>query len=480
MIARKKKEEKNMMHKKMLLIGALVAILMVSTVFGAYLTYKGFVEIYGTKYPLGIVELETHGLHPIEGLEAGEQHIGEIRVWTYSNNSELVLQLQQLSQIVTNFRSFTVKVCLPLDIIFVVDVTGSMTLYMATVKAKLIELMGVLVAMNPCPVEVGVVAFKDYAPQTTSIALTNNYAAVETFINGLTAQSGAGIAQSHYLGFEKALELFHGVTDWLTHDRVVVFVSDAQAGFADVPEWDHAQAAAWALANEGVKIHSVLCGGPTEEPELTELKYYSGISAGNFIINETRIVPGVTRDPTWIVKLTPITPFDSFRMKLNSSTPTMKKGYYSFQIFVDYFCKAVPWHEYFMCELSAHLEHAELPPYTPPPPPPEKIPPRIEITLGCAPISVKIGSPIIFNWIIPNLEPDVTPTSVKLYWQAPATPPPGALLYTGTMFPADYTGSKTYPAIAPAGTWYVWLYYEFTWNGNAYTTGAFAMFTVTP
>jgi len=468
------------MKKKMLLIGALVATLMVSTVFGAYLTYKGFVEIYGTKYPLGIVELETHGLHPIEGLEAGEQNIGEIRVWTYSNNSEVVLQLQQLSQIVSNFRSFTVKVCLPLKIVFVVDVTGSMYAYIGTVKAKLIELMGVLDAMNPCPVEVGVVAFMDYAPQTTSIGLTDNYAAVEAFINGLTAGGGAGIPQSHYLGFDKALELFHDNAGWLTYDRVVVFVSDAEAGFNDLPEWPgHAAASAWALADEGVKIHSVLCG-PVAEPEYSELKYYSDISAGNFIVGEDRIVPGVTRDPTWIVKLTPITPFDSFRMKLNSSTPTMKKGYYSFQIWVDYFCKAVPWHEYFMCELSAHLEHAEIPPYIRPPErPPEvpPIPPPITISLGCDPISVAIGAPIKFNWTISQV-PVITPKSVKLYWQAPGAPVPGTLLYTGTTFPGNYTGLKTYTAIVPAGTWNVWLYYTFEWSATEYTTGAFAMFTV--
>ena len=466
------------MKKKMLLIGALVATLLVSTVFGAYLTYKGFVEIYGTKYPLGIVELETHGLNPIEGLEAGEQHIGEIRVWTYSNDSEMILQLMQVNQIVTNFRSFTVKACLPLKIIFVVDVTGSMGAYMATVKAKLIELMGVLDAMNPCPVEVGVVAFKDYAPETTWIPLTDDYAAVMAFINGLTAASGAGIPQSHYLGFDKALELFHDNAGWLTYDRVVVFISDAEAGFNDLPDWPgHAAASAWALADEGVKIHSVLCG-PETEPEYSELKYYSDISAGNFVVGEDRIVPGVTRDPTWIVKLTPITPFDSFRMKLNSSTPTMKEGYYSFQIWVDYFCKAVPWHEYFMCELSAHLEHAELPPYIRPPerPPEKPIPPPIGISLTCNPISVVIAANIIFSWTITS-PAEVTPTKMELYWQDPGGT--RTLLYTGTAFPDDFTGSNSYAAIPPAGDWSVWVFYYFKWSGMDFTTGAYSTFKVT-
>ena len=462
------------MSKKALVPALLIGIMMIGTVFGAFLSYKAFVEIYGKKYPLGIVELETHGLNPIEGLEAGEQHIGEIRVWTYSNDSEMILQLQQVSQIVTNFRSFTVKVALPLKIIFVVDVTGSMGDYIDTVKAKLIELMGVLDAMNPCPVEVGVVAFKDYAPETTWIPLTDDYAAVMAFINGLTAASGAGIPQSHYLGFDKALELFHDNEGWLTYDRVVVFISDAEAGFNDLPDWDHARDAAWALANEGVKIHSVLCGSE-DEPELSQLKYYSGISAGNFIVGPERIVPGVTRDPTWIVKLTPIMPFDSFRMKLNSSTPTMKEGYYSFQIFVDYFCKAVPWHEYFMCELSAHLEHAEIPPYEIPPPPPPVRPPLIGIGLTCDPIEVIIGDNIDFIWAITS-PPAVTPVSVELRWEDPLGT--NTQIYFDNISPILLSGTETETAIGPTGTWYVYLYYNFIWNGDPYVTGAYAEFHV--
>ena len=121
----------------------LILGLTIGSVYGAFLTYKAYVEIYGEKYPLGLVELDTKMMEPIEGLEAREDYIGEIRVWTYSNNTELILQLVQLSQIVYNFRSFTVKVCMPLDIIFVVD-EGNMEAYMATVKEQLAYLVDVL------------------------------------------------------------------------------------------------------------------------------------------------------------------------------------------------------------------------------------------------------------------------------------------------------------------------------------------------
>jgi hypothetical protein len=132
-----RKEEDNKMKKKLILTALLVGLMSIGTVYGAFLIYKGFVEIWGTKYPAGIVELETIPLAPIEGLEAREDYLGEIKVWTYSDKTQLVLQLVQLSHIVTNFRSFTVKVKLDLDIVLVVDLTGSMMPYMDTVREKL-------------------------------------------------------------------------------------------------------------------------------------------------------------------------------------------------------------------------------------------------------------------------------------------------------------------------------------------------------
>lgn len=463
------------MRKKLLIPAFIIGVLVIGAVSGAFLAYKAFVEIYGTKYPLGIVELETWGLEPIEGLEAGEQHIGEMCVWTYSNNTELVVQLMQLSHVVTNFRSFTVKVCLPLDAIFVVDVTASMEPYIDIVKEELKELMWVLVSMQKAHVQVGVVAFKDIPGETTWEPLTDDYGAVESFIDGLTAAGGDPIPQSHYLGFEQALDLFHDKEGSLAHDKIVVFVSDAEAGYNDLPDWPgRAAAAAWDLATEGVKIHSVLCG-PEEEPEYSQLKYYSDISVGNFIRSPERIVPGVTRDPTWIVKLTPITPFDSFRMKLNSSTPTMQEGYYNFSIFVDYFCKAVPWHEFFVVELGAYLEHAEIPPYLPPPPPEEPGPEEtgIEISLGVFPAVVDAGSSTDITY---EIDPGLTTAiGVELYVYDPGDTP--YLLYTDTDL-GSHTEPFTVPIAGPEGTWEAEVTYIYQYLGYTLTAQASADFVV--
>ncbi len=466
------------MNKKMILIGLVAVALIISTVSGAFLTYKGFVEIYGTKYPLGIVELDTKPIAPIEGLEAREDYLGEIRVWTYSDKAQMILQLVQLSQIVTNFRSFTVKVKLDLDIVYVVDLTGSMMPYMPTVREKLIDLTGTLLMMNKGQVQFAVVGFKDYPDETTVLPWTSDYDEVANYIEGLTAVSGLGIPQSHYLGFETALELFEEKPESWVHDRVVVFVSDAEPGVDDEFEFapgGPTQSSVLALAEAGIKVHPVLCG-PDVAPEAPIFRWYADVTGGHFTHGEERIVPGVTRDPTWIVKLTPVTPFDSFRLPLRSSEPTQKAGYYTFHIYVDFYCKAVPWHEWFLTELTAHLEKAEIPPYFPPPyfpPEPEELP--IGITLRISPISVYVGEDVTFSWVIES-PPEVTPLYADLYLENPGgTTIP---LETFTDFPTDFTGSYPWTSTTPTGLWTVYMDYYYDYLGSTYMVGTSGTFTV--
>ncbi len=441
------------MKKKMLLIPLLIGLMSISTVYGAYLTYKAYVEIYGYKYPLGQVELETWGLPDIEGLEAREDYIGEMRVYTYSPDAQLVLQLVQLSHVVTNFRSFTVKVCYPLDMVFVVDLTGSMQPYMETVKAKLIELMWLLRSMHKCDVQVGVVGFKDDPVDTINCSLTDNLAAVQGFIEGLGAETGGPIPQSHYLGFETALELFNEKPESWVSDRVVVFVSDAEPGVDNVFEFEPdgpTVRSVLALAEAGIKVHAVLCG-PDEPPESLIYRWYADVTGGHFVPPvwdpdfewmmfrgfwmPYRIIPVVTSNPTWIVKLTPVTPFDSFQLPLPTSPPCEKKGYYRFEIYVDFFAKAIPWHEYFTVELTAHLEKSEPKPEFPPPefPPEEEL--EIVILMGIRPLGdQKVCTYPTFWWEIREDPPDRTiPLNVTLFLD-------GDVLYVGKTFPEDFNG----------------------------------------
>ena len=466
------------MKKKLMLTALLVGSMLISTVYGAFLTYKAYVEIYGYKYPLGQVEIETKQLPDIEGLEAREDFIGEMRVYTYSDDAQLVLQLVQVSHIVTNFRCFTVKVCLPLDMVFVVDLTGSMIPYMDTVRAKLIELMWVIEGMHKCDVRVGVVGFKDYEAETISMGLTDDLPAVQSYIEGLVATTGAGIPQSHYLGFREALNIFeleHPDPASLTHDTIVVFVGDSEPGEADSFEFAPGgvtQTSLMALEENGIKVHAVLCG-PDVPPESLIYRWYALYTGGHFVPGPERIVPVVTSNPTWMVKLTAVTQFDSFQLPRRSSPPTEKHCYYRFEIYVDFFAKAIPWHEWFTCELMAHLEKAEPKPEFPPPVfEPEG--PEIWIGLGIAPLGdIPVSTDITFDWEIIEDPPDLTiPLLVTLAVD-------GTVLYTGSDFPADFTGTATMHAETP-NDYTVKVTYDYNYLGKDYYASAEHGFTIIP
>jgi len=332
----------------------LTLLLSVGSVYGAYLTYKAVGEIWGRKVPLGRIELDLKPIPVIEGTEAREDYIGEMRVYTFSNNTEVIVQLSEVSQVVLNFRSFTVKMCRPLDVIFIVDVSGNMALFMPTVKKQLIDVVDVLATMTKAPVRFGVVAFKDYPDETSQLWLTADTPKVKEFISGLTASTGGGVPQSHYLGFQAALVNFMNAST-TNEAKLEIFVSDAEAGKNDSPSFEEAKALAKETAANGITIYSFLAG-PEVEPEYTQLKYYGDVSDGKFVVGVNRVVSAATSDPFWMAKLTPITPFDSFYLKLANPDG------YMFYIWVDFYAKAIKWEEVFVVELMANLEKAEVRP----------------------------------------------------------------------------------------------------------------------
>ena len=258
-----------------------------------------------------------------------------------------------------------------------------------------------------------------------------------------------------------------------------MFITDAESGYDNVPEFSFAAQAARSLAEMGVKIHPVLCYDPDVGPDTTaeeQLHWYATITNGNMVsapLPACRFVPGVTSNPTWIVKLTPITPFDSFRLKVRSSEPTQKEGFYTFSIWVDFFCKAVPWHEFFVTELMANLEKAEIPPLVPEPPTPQAPPPPIGVSLFADPIEQAIGETIDFTWDITS-PPEVVPTNVML------------TLIDPTAVEHDYdqgttlSGTYSWTVTGPEGSWMATMTYTYDYLGTTYYAGAFASFTVTP
>ena len=332
-------------------------VTMVGSVYGAHIFYKSPAEMY-SDIPLGEVEIDIEQMFPIESTEAREDYLGEIRVWTYCDDIELTFQLVQAGQSIIDFRDFTAEVCLPLNMIFVVDLTSSMLQYMDKIREQLKQLVLFLSTIHNAPLKFGVVGFKDHPTETVQLRLTNNYAEVETIIDSLTVEIGRDEPQTHHLGLQAALDDFKA-NSALVDDQVIIFISDAEAGFDDEPSFEEAKAVAGEIAELGIKINAVLCGRG-DPPKTEQLQQYTNITGGQYTEPpkaQDRIISGITSHPTWKMLLTPITPLDSFHLRFNSSRPIQKEGHYTF--YVSFYANPIRWHNPFNFKLIVNLEKGQ-------------------------------------------------------------------------------------------------------------------------
>lgn len=395
-----------------------------------------------------------------------------------------------------------------LDAIYVVDITGSMIPYMDVVREQLIELTSQL-RTQYSPFLAGVVGFKDYLVDTTWLPLTDDYSQVESFIQSLLVYTGEDIPQSHYIGLEKASELLDGSS---AQRRIVVFVSDAEAGYNDMPEWTRAPDAALALANESVRIHSVLCDMDSipDEPEYSQLKYYSDISCGNFIFGAENIVEGVI--------YTPPPPCPRAKLILNKFIDVNDNGIYDagdegtsgwlidvtdpYGVTTTYQTPIVVK----ITDLGVYIVTEKLPAeqsavrvdgaYITPPTATVNIlidegethdvlygnryplyPPPVDIVLNVDPISVAVPELVTFEWYIES-PPEIVPDYVELFLEDPNSAV--ILLEIYRNFPNDFTGSYVWTSAPPGGTWEVDIYYYYYYLGQQCIVGAMHTFSVAP
>jgi uncharacterized protein YegL len=184
-------------------------------------------------------------------------------------------------------------ICGPMDLVFVIDTTGSMT---GAINSVVAELPNIITTANyfSCDVRLGLVTFGDQV--VVNQQLTTNEAAVQASIAALTAAGGSGIPEA---SDEALLEVINGtsscvVNDWTsvfrpTATKIVVLVTDAPPGGCDdafVPGTDdvHAHAVALAAQAAGIRIAAVYV--PTTPPNspiiVPIMQDYSATTSGSF------------------------------------------------------------------------------------------------------------------------------------------------------------------------------------------------------
>ena len=159
-----------------------------------------------------------------------------------------------------------------LDLVFLVDETGSMGAYIEQVKRRLLELVAALRQSPLCrSLRLGLVTFRDHPPQEHSfvsrvVPLSDDLAAVETGVSRMQAQGGGDGPEAVTDGLRDLISL-----DWGERAaRVVVLVGDAPPhgveptgdGFPQgCPCGRHWFVQAEGCREMGVTVHAVGCAG---------------------------------------------------------------------------------------------------------------------------------------------------------------------------------------------------------------------------
>ena len=129
---------------------------------------------------------------------------------------------------INNFEISVIETSTSLDLLFIMDVTGSMEPYIDKVKADLINIINGIIEESPgIDINLGFVGYRDYNDKFENIDFTKDHINFKNIINDIHASGGGynyntdeDVAQ----GLEMALQ-----KSWKSKAKLAVFIADAPA-----------------------------------------------------------------------------------------------------------------------------------------------------------------------------------------------------------------------------------------------------------
>ena len=161
-----------------------------------------------------------------------------------------------------------------IDVVFVIDTTGSMADEIDVVKAQVRDIMNKVESGQPKPyVRFGVVAYRDRgdAYVTKNWPLTADLSTIQAAVSSLVADGGGDTPESVNEALHVGLEQMNWNYDQKTR-RVLFLIGDA-GPHVDYPnDYDFRDEMKFAR-DKGIKVHTWGCSGITEcgEPEFREI-----------------------------------------------------------------------------------------------------------------------------------------------------------------------------------------------------------------
>ena len=131
-----------------------------------------------------------------------------------------------------------VEIVTSLDLLFIMDCTGSMSPYIKEAKNNILSIINSII--NDCPgidINLGFIGYRDFYEEYIDINFTQNYSYLKNIINNVYASGGEDLPEDVAFALELALN-----KNWKSNARMAVFVADAPGhgkNFSDLDEFEN-------------------------------------------------------------------------------------------------------------------------------------------------------------------------------------------------------------------------------------------------
>ena len=167
---------------------------------------------------LNFLNIDINNIDMEKGIVTGKVSINKAKIFTTIGIYLLELGINKLG--IVNMK---VEASTSLDLLFVVDITGSMQDYIDEVKENMIDIINGII--KECPgidINMGFVGYRDFGESNTDIDFTKDHEYLKDIISNTYASGGGDIDEDVSLAFELALN-----KNWKSNAKLVVFIADA-------------------------------------------------------------------------------------------------------------------------------------------------------------------------------------------------------------------------------------------------------------
>ena len=172
---------------------------------------------------------KTNNIREIE-LINNNKNCSNLNIYSTLNSIFTVYETTIKIQYATKERYHSIEITISiiemktsLDLLFVLDITGSMNPYLSEIKSKLIEIINRIIDQSPgIDINLGFIGYRDKGENYTDIDFTQNHDDLKAQIENLNVYGGGDIPEDVLFALQLTLK-----KSWKSNAKFIVFVADA-------------------------------------------------------------------------------------------------------------------------------------------------------------------------------------------------------------------------------------------------------------